>query len=222
MGLAADLSYEFPRANWFQRAMKAFAGTRPGAWLFSKLLRHLDDLVQKLTRGRTTVPELLAGLPVLDVTTTGRKSGRQRTSHLISVPIDDTLALLGTNFGQPATPAWVLNLEADPKATVRYRDRSASVTARPASEAEFARCWPARGRSTRATGSTSSASRTAGSCASSCSSRPDSRNFSRGRNLPTSVGALDWVRTDRQEPGWDARRRGRARTASSSWRGNAH
>ena len=139
MGLASDLAYAFPRANRFQRAVKAFAGTRAGAWLFSKVLRHLDDLVQKLTRGRTTVPELLAGLPVLDVTTTGRRSGQPRTSHLISVPIDDTLALLGTNFGQPSTPAWVLNLEADPTATVRYRDRIASVVARPATEAEFAR-----------------------------------------------------------------------------------
>ena len=145
MGLAADLSYAFPRANWFHRAMKAFAGTRPGAWLFSKLLRHLDDLVQKLTRGRTTVPELLAGLPVLDLTTTGRKSGRPRTSHLISVPIDGTLAVLGTNFGQQATPAWVLNLETDPQATVRYRDRTASVTARPASEAEFAQVLASSG-----------------------------------------------------------------------------
>ena len=145
MSLASDLSYEFPRANWFQRAMKAFAGTRPGAWLFSKLLRHLDDLVQKLTRGRTSVPELLAGLPVLDVTTTGRKSGQPRTSHLISVPIEGTLALLGTNFGQPTTPAWVLNLEADPKATVRYRDRTAAVTARPATEAEFAQVLASSG-----------------------------------------------------------------------------
>jgi len=139
MGLASDLAYEVPRANWFQRAMKVFGGTRGGAWVFSRVLRHLDDLVQRLTRGRTTVPELLAGLPVLDLTTTGRKSGKPRTSHLISVPIDDTLALLGTNFGQPATPAWVLNLEADPNATVRYRDRTAAVVARAASEAEFAR-----------------------------------------------------------------------------------
>jgi deazaflavin-dependent oxidoreductase (nitroreductase family) len=138
MGIAADLSYDFPRANRFQRAVKAFAGTRPGAWLFSKLLRHLDDLVQKLTRGRTSAPEVLAGLPVLDVTTTGRKSRQPRTSHLISIPIDDTLALIGTNFGQPATPAWVLNLEADPTATVRYRERTVPVVARPASQAEFA------------------------------------------------------------------------------------
>jgi deazaflavin-dependent oxidoreductase (nitroreductase family) len=145
MGLAADLSYEFPRANWFQRAVKAFASTRPGAWLFSKLLRHLDDLVQKLTRGRTSAPEVLAGLPVLDVTTTGRKSRQPRTSHLISIPIDGDLALLGTNFGQAATPAWVLNLEADPTATVRYRDRSLAVTARPASESEFAQVLASSG-----------------------------------------------------------------------------
>ena len=145
MGLASDLSYEFPRANWFQRAVKAFASTRPGAWLFSKFLRHLDDLVQKLTRGRTSAPEVLAGLPVVDVTTTGRKSAQPRTSHLISIPIDDTLALIGTNFGQPTTPAWVLNLEADPNATVRYRDQSVPVTARPASEAEFAQVLASSG-----------------------------------------------------------------------------
>ena len=40
MGLAADLSYAFPRANWLQRGIKAFAGTRPGAWLFSKFPRR--------------------------------------------------------------------------------------------------------------------------------------------------------------------------------------
>ena len=87
------------------------------------------------------MPELLAGLPVIDVTTTGRKSGQQRTSHLISIPYGDTLALLGTNFGQKGTPAWVLNLEADPQAQVRYRDRSLDVVARPASEEETAKVF---------------------------------------------------------------------------------
>ncbi|HEV2798777.1 MAG TPA: nitroreductase family deazaflavin-dependent oxidoreductase, partial [Nocardioides sp.] len=48
----------------------------------------------------------------------------------------DTLALLGTDFGQPSTPAWVLNLEADPRATVTYRGTSREVTARPATPGE--------------------------------------------------------------------------------------
>ena len=61
------------------------------------------------------------GIPVVDVTTTGRKSGQRRTTHLIAIPYTDTLALIGTNFGQPSTPAWVLNLEADPHARIAYR-----------------------------------------------------------------------------------------------------
>lgn len=137
-GLAIRLSYAHRAPNAFQRAVQAFAGTRPGAWGFSHLLRHLDDLVGRLSKGRTSAPELLAGLAVLDLTTTGRKSGRSRTSHLVSVPIGDTLALIGTNFGQRPTPAWVLNLEADPRARVTYRSRSVAVVARPATEAEHA------------------------------------------------------------------------------------
>jgi deazaflavin-dependent oxidoreductase (nitroreductase family) len=138
MGIATDLSYAHRRPNPFQRSIQSFASTRPGAWLFSKVLRHLDDLVGRVSKGRASAPEVLAGLPVIDVTTTGRRSGRPRTSHLISVPYGETLALLGTNFGQPGTPAWVLNLEADPHARVRFKDRTVDVVARPASEAETA------------------------------------------------------------------------------------
>ena len=43
-------------------------------------------------------PGLFTPLPVVDVTTTGRRSGLRRTSHLIPIPTSDTLALLGTNF----------------------------------------------------------------------------------------------------------------------------
>ena len=102
------------------------------------MLHHLDDAVVRVTGGRTSAPEVLAGLPVIDVTTTGRKSGLRRTSHLIAVPIGDTLALLGTNFGQPSTPAWVLNLEADPRARITYRRRTSQAIARAASADEQA------------------------------------------------------------------------------------
>lgn len=136
MGVAADLGYRIGRPTALQRATQNVAGTRPGAWVISKVLRHLDDLVGRVSRGRTSAPELLAGLPVVDVTTTGRRSGLRRTTHLIAVPYGDTLALLGTNFGQPATPAWVLNLEADPRATVTHRGTSLEAVARPATEAE--------------------------------------------------------------------------------------
>jgi deazaflavin-dependent oxidoreductase (nitroreductase family) len=136
MGLAADLSYDLPRPHAFQRGVQAFASTRAGARFFSRALPPMDRAAARLTHGRTSVPRLLAALPVLRVTTTGRRSGMPRDTHLIAVPIDDTLALLGTNFGQPHTPTWVLNLEADPRATVNHRGTTRRVVARPATEAE--------------------------------------------------------------------------------------
>ena len=81
---------------------------------------------------------VFAGLPVLVLTSTGRRSGRPKAAYLIAVPHGHTLALLGTNFGQPGTPAWVYNLEADPRATVAYRGNVSTVVARPATDAERA------------------------------------------------------------------------------------
>lgn len=147
MGLADDLGYAHSSANPAHRVVRWGAGTRAGGWVFSRTLRHLDDVVGRLTRGRHSAPGLLAGLAVLDVTTTGRRSGRRRTSHLIATPYAGGLALLGTNFGQAATPAWVHNLEADPRATVTYRGRSREVVARAATAAEAAEVFERASRS---------------------------------------------------------------------------
>ena len=139
MGIAADLDYAIPvRATALQRSVRVVASSRPGAWTLARTLPALDRVVSRLTRGRTTFCEQLSALPVVVVTTTGRRSGRPRPAQLIGVPIGDTLALLGTNFGQTSTPTWVLNLEADPRATVTHRDRVVSVVARAASDAERA------------------------------------------------------------------------------------
>jgi deazaflavin-dependent oxidoreductase (nitroreductase family) len=100
------------------------------------VLPRLDDVVVRLSRGRTSAPGLLAGLPVLDITTTGRRSGVARRTHLIAVPYADTLTLLGTNFGQPSTPAWVLNLEADPHLSVTHRGSTVDALARAATPDE--------------------------------------------------------------------------------------
>jgi deazaflavin-dependent oxidoreductase (nitroreductase family) len=136
VGLAQDLGYVIPRPNVLQRTTQRVASTRPGAWVFARTLRHLDDIVLRVSRGRTSAPEILAGLPVLDVTTMGRRSGQARRTHLIAVPYADSLALLGTNFGQPGTPAWVLNLEADPHVGLTHHGTTLAAVARPASADE--------------------------------------------------------------------------------------
>lgn len=136
MGLADDLDYRHGSANPARAAVRWAAGTRAGAWVFSRTLRHLDSAVGRATGGRHSAPSLVTGLAVLGLTTTGRRSGAARTSHLIATPLRGDLALLGTNFGQPSTPAWVLNLETDPYCAVTYRGRTVPAIARPATHDE--------------------------------------------------------------------------------------
>ena len=136
MGLVQELGYTVKPTNGLQRAMQKVASSKPGAWFFSKTLRYQDKVLFKLSGGRLTVPGLVAGLPVVMVTTTGAKSGKSRTMPLLAIPTDDDLAIIGSNFGQRSTPGWVFNLEADPSATVDYRGRSVQVEARRADQAE--------------------------------------------------------------------------------------
>ena len=146
MGIATDLSYSFRTSNALQRTVQAVASSRPGAWTLARTLPALDRAVSRLTRGRTTLVEQLAGLPVLVVTTTGRRSGRPRPAQLVGIPVHDDLALIGSNFGQRHTPTWVLNLEADPRATVAHRDVTVDVVARPAGDEERAEILVLAGR----------------------------------------------------------------------------
>ena len=137
MGLAEAIGYEVKPSNAAQRLMQTVASSRPGSWAFSKGLHHADRQVFKLTKGRTTVPTIVAGLPVVMVTTTGAKSGQARTMPLLAIPVGGDLAIIGTNFGQTNTPGWVFNLEADPHAAVTYREREVSVVARVADADEY-------------------------------------------------------------------------------------
>ena len=136
MGSLDELEYTVKPANGLQRIMQKVASSRPGAWLFQRTMYALDKPLFRLSRGRLTLPGLLAGLPVIMLTTTGAKSGQSRTMPLLGIPLGGDIAVIGSNYGQTATPGWVYNLEADSSAVVGYRDRSLAVTARPADDEE--------------------------------------------------------------------------------------
>ena len=141
MSVLDELDYTVKPANAAQRVTQKIAASAPGAWLSQRTLYPLDKLLYKRTNGRVTIAELMAGLPVIMLTTTGAKSGEPRSMPLVGIPLDDDLALIGSNYGQERTPGWVYNLEANPEATVSFRDRSIDVTARPATDAEADRAF---------------------------------------------------------------------------------
>ena len=141
MGLISELHFDVKDANAVQRVTQMVAASRPGAWVFQRTLYPIDKGLFRLTKGRLTVPGLMAGLPVIMVTTTGAKTGKDRTMPLVGIPIDDDVAVIGSNYGQKPTPGWVYNLRAKPQATVVYGARSVEVTARSATDTEADRAF---------------------------------------------------------------------------------
>src|SRR5215469_8114983 len=61
----------------------------------------------------------LGPLPNLLLTTTGRRSGKPRTTVLTYIQVDGLLALIASNFGSRTAPQWYRNLEAHPVARVQ-------------------------------------------------------------------------------------------------------
>lgn len=54
------------------------------------------------------------------VTTTGAKSGAERTQPLVLIDDGDGLLAIGSNYGRPSHPAWSANLLAHPECTVEF------------------------------------------------------------------------------------------------------
>jgi len=61
----------------------------------------------------------LLGIPMLLLTTRGRKTGQVRTLPLAYVEHGDRLVIVASNGGSERPPAWWLNLQACPTATVQ-------------------------------------------------------------------------------------------------------
>jgi F420H(2)-dependent quinone reductase len=84
----------------------------------------------------------MGAAPMLLVTTTGRKSGRARTTPVLYLADGGRFVIVASLAGAPRHPAWFLNLEANPKVELQVRSRRFSATARRASADEKAQLWP--------------------------------------------------------------------------------
>lgn len=75
------------------------------------------------------------------LTSTGRKSGKPREAILGYYEDGDNLVTLAMNGWGAPEPAWWLNLQAQPEATIRLKDREVAVRARAADGEERERLW---------------------------------------------------------------------------------
>jgi deazaflavin-dependent oxidoreductase (nitroreductase family) len=99
----------------------------------------LNIPLYRLSGGR--IGGKLDNTPVLLLTTTGRKSGQQRTAPVVYLADSDRYIVIGSNAGHSRTPAWSLNLKANPGAEVEVGHRRVKVNARVAEGEERAGLW---------------------------------------------------------------------------------
>jgi deazaflavin-dependent oxidoreductase (nitroreductase family) len=81
------------------------------------------------------------GSPILLLTTTGRKSGKEHTMPLIFGEADGSQVLVASKGGTPEHPAWYLNLEANPEVGVQVKGDKFRARARTAEGEERERLW---------------------------------------------------------------------------------
>ena len=106
-----------------------------------KAMNGIHRMVIKLTGGRVGYD---VGMPVLELTTIGRKSGNAHSVLLTSPLTDgDAMVIVASRGGDDKHPAWFLNLRDQPKVDVALQGGSRqSMTARIATPDERARLWP--------------------------------------------------------------------------------
>jgi deazaflavin-dependent oxidoreductase (nitroreductase family) len=82
------------------------------------------------------------GMPLIELVTIGRRSGKARAT-MLSVPIidGDRLVLVASFGGDDRHPAWYLNLRSNPEVRVTIAGSTRTMIARIATEEERAELW---------------------------------------------------------------------------------
>lgn len=107
----------------------------------ARVLTAMHEQLFKATRGR--IGGTGFGMPVLMITTIGRKSGKPRTTMLTSPVQDgDAVVIVASYGGDNRHPAWFLNLQANPDVELTMSGRTQNMTARVASGEERSELWP--------------------------------------------------------------------------------
>ena len=120
-------------------AVQWIGGTRFGVWTIKRIVSPLQRRLLQLTGGRVS---LTGRAPVLLLTTTGRRSGKERTTPLLYLRDGERVVVCNVNPGFERPNPWTLNLRASPEARVRIGGHSMPCRAREATPSEVDRYWP--------------------------------------------------------------------------------
>ncbi|MBP2322200.1 deazaflavin-dependent oxidoreductase (nitroreductase family) [Kibdelosporangium banguiense] len=86
-------------------------------------------IIEEFRANEGKVGGMFEGANMVLITTTGAKSGNQRTNPLVYLPDGDRIVIIASNGGADTHPAWFYNVKANPDITVEVgTDKYEAVT----------------------------------------------------------------------------------------------
>jgi deazaflavin-dependent oxidoreductase (nitroreductase family) len=126
MGLLTPVAVRLGALEWLPR--------------FLPQITQVDRTLSRVTGGRLTLVRL-AGLPSLELTVVGRKSGVARTTPVLCVPYEDSFLVAGSNFGGPKLPVWVFNVRSADTVQLKVNAKELTAVPREVTGEERAALW---------------------------------------------------------------------------------
>ena len=106
--------------RWWHPFIKKLAAKRTVVWIIARTLHHIDNFLIRLSHGQHSAAAFLSGLPIVTLTTTGARSGKQRSVPVIAIPVKEKLVIIASNWGQEGHPGWYYNIRAHPEVTIAH------------------------------------------------------------------------------------------------------
>src|SRR2546425_1489284 len=107
--------------------------------MLQQVMSSIHVFFYKLSGGR--IGGRIHKADVLLLTTTGRKTGKKRTTPLLYVRDGNRLVIIASNGGRPIDPSWWMNLKRNPIAMVQVKRLKETIYAQRAIGSEKERLW---------------------------------------------------------------------------------
>jgi deazaflavin-dependent oxidoreductase (nitroreductase family) len=128
------------KPNSYQKFIHRFLMLEPVSAFLAKILYRVDRFILYISRGHYTATQL-AGLPIVQLTTIGAKTGQPRSMPLVGIFDGVTIALIATYFGSKHNPGWYYNLKAHPECEASYAGYTQKYIAREIIGEEYEHYW---------------------------------------------------------------------------------
>ena len=128
----------------FQIFVQKLVATPAVSKAVSHFWHRLDRACLRLSKGRTSLTEIFAGMPMILMTTTGARSGMARTLPVLCLrdtEKQEVIAVAAANWGMEKMPSWYYNLKATPRASVLLNGKQRVFSAREGHGEEYEHYW---------------------------------------------------------------------------------